>query len=287
MTFHEAIEWWARGYNVVPINAVHKKCPAVRWKPLQTRRVTPSELQRWQPLFSNGVGFITGAISTVIVIESDGPEGETLIAAFEELNGPLPITRTILSGSGRGLHRHFQHPGYRVKTQANPHIKLDIKGDGGFCVLPPSLHKSGGRYTVLDDAEPAKLPAGLLDFIERAAQPAGRTQGASKANASARRGGPVVYREPDTPRRRARLSAMLAHISADCSYPRYRDVVWGILSSGWADAKNIAQQWCLTAKRRYDQADFDQTVESFDPLHEARPTLGTINYWAREGGWNG
>lgn len=33
-------------------------------------------------------------------------------------------------------------------------------------MLPPSLHKSGGRYEVVRDAEPAPLPEGLLEFIE-------------------------------------------------------------------------------------------------------------------------
>ena len=93
-------------------------------------------------LFSRGVGFITGAISGVIVIESDGPEGEAVLVDFEREHGPLTDTLTIRSGSGRGLHRHFRHPGHFVKTVANHTIKLDVKGDKGYCVLPPSLHKS-------------------------------------------------------------------------------------------------------------------------------------------------
>jgi hypothetical protein len=98
--------------------------------------------------FSNGVGFITDEISGVIVIETDGPEGEALLDEFARLHGPLPETLVIRSGSGRGLHRHFKHPGYKVKTKANPAIKIDVKGDAGFCVLPPSPHKSGGRYEI-------------------------------------------------------------------------------------------------------------------------------------------
>ena len=48
-----------------------------------------------------------------------------------------------------------------------------MKGDGGFCALLPSLHKSGGRYEVVHDAEPAELPQGLLEFIEKKAREAG------------------------------------------------------------------------------------------------------------------
>ena len=56
--------WYARGYNVVPRKSVEEKHPAVRWKNLQSRRVSPTELERWEHLFEGGgVGTITGAIS--------------------------------------------------------------------------------------------------------------------------------------------------------------------------------------------------------------------------------
>ena len=139
----------------------YPKPPSIRSIPPSSGRATKTgsrsqdELEGWKHLFENGVGFITGAISGVIVIESDGPEGEAVLAEFEREHGPLPDTLTIRSGSGRGLHRHFKHPGFPVKTVANPSIKLDVKGDKGYCVLPPSLHKSGGRYEIVRDCEPA------------------------------------------------------------------------------------------------------------------------------------
>lgn len=170
--FKAAFAWAGKGFNVVPQKAVDKKFPAVKWKHLQSRLATQAELTQWRPMFANGVGFITGEISNDIVVESDGPEGEALLAEFEKVHGPFPPTLVIRSGSGRGLHRHFKHPGYKVKTVANPQIKLDIKGDGGFCVLPPSLHKSGGRYTIVHNAKPAELPPGLLEFIEARAREA-------------------------------------------------------------------------------------------------------------------
>jgi hypothetical protein len=176
--YQAAIAWHARGYNTVPQKAIDLKHPGVKWKPYQKRLVTRAELQRWKPLFADGVGFITGAISGVIVIESDGPAGRAVLNEFEAEFGALPKTLIIRSGSGRGLHRHFKHPGRRVKTVANTSIKLDIKGDGGFCVLPPSRHECGGRYEVVCEAPIADLPPDLLTFIERKAS--GATQGAAR-----------------------------------------------------------------------------------------------------------
>jgi hypothetical protein len=75
--FDAALAFRAKGYNVVPQAAVDKKYPAVKWKGLHDRRAERDELARWEHLFKNSVGFITGAISGVIVTESDGPESET------------------------------------------------------------------------------------------------------------------------------------------------------------------------------------------------------------------
>ena len=50
---------------------------------MQDKLAEPDELAGWKHLFENGVGFITGAVSGVIVIESDGPEGEAVLAEFE------------------------------------------------------------------------------------------------------------------------------------------------------------------------------------------------------------
>jgi hypothetical protein len=89
----------------------------------------------------------------------------------------------------------------------------------------------------------------------------------------------------DTPRQRARLIAALSFISADCDYQCYRDVVWALLSLGWGDATELAQEWCNTAPDRYEEPNFWSVVNSHDPTRT--PTMGTLIYLARKGGWNG
>jgi Bifunctional DNA primase/polymerase, N-terminal len=208
--FEAAKFFHARGINVVP-KKPGKKHPAVRWKELQKRRVTDDELLAWRLKFKHGLGFITGAVSGTIVIESDGPEGEAVLAEFEKEHGPLPETLTIRSGSGRGLHRHFRHPGYRVTTRANPAIKLDIKGDGGFAVLPPT-----GRYEVISDTlDIAELPEGLLEFIEKKAPEAKGAKGA-KERVTAPQGSRDPNNKGERPytlRTELKIRAMLRSIS--------------------------------------------------------------------------
>ena len=90
---------------------------------------------------------------------------------------------------------------------------------------------------------------------------------------------------PDTPRKRAELSSMLGFISSDCSYDRYRDVVWGILSTGWSDAEEIAKKWCMTTPERFETQSFYTVARSYNTNHETPITIGSIKYWARERGW--
>jgi putative DNA primase/helicase len=294
--YQAAIAWHAAGYNVVPQKAVDLKHPAVKWGAYQSQRVTLDELQDWHPLFVNGLGFITGDISGIIVIESDGPEGEAILKEFEAKFGALPTTLVIRSG--RGLHRHFQHPGGRVTTAANTSIKLDIKGDGGFCVLPPSKHKSGRRYTVEIDAPAAALPVGLIEFIERkAGKPSALLKPSASKNASPSTGsggqtgttssataGPRPTPEPETPENIARIQSMLNPIDPDVDRETWLRVCWAVLATGWSCAEKLIREWSERGKK-FVETDFKKVVTSFDPVRTGGIGVGTLVHIAREHGW--
>jgi hypothetical protein len=61
--------------------------------------------------------------------------------------------------------------------------------------LPPTLHKSGGRYETIVDAEPAPLPEGLLEFIE---EKVGKAQGALRVLGAGNDGAPVLNVPPQS-----------------------------------------------------------------------------------------
>jgi hypothetical protein len=84
----------------------------------------------------------------------------------------------------------------------------------------------------------------------------------------------------------AKLKSMLLHIDADCEYQTYRQVVWAILSTNWLCAEQIALDWSLTAPDRFNQTVFDYLVNNFDINRMDCPSLGSINFLAKEGGWN-
>lgn len=92
---------------------------------------------------------------------------------------------------------------------------------------------------------------------------------------------------PNTQREIASLIEMLKFISADCSYDTYMRVVWGILSTGWPEAEQIALDWSLTVNHRFEKKTFNDLVRCYDPDRSGATTMGTIYHLARTGGWRG
>lgn len=149
-------------------------------------------------------------------------------------------------------------------------------------LLPPSIHPDTGKPYRWGGqgnwSEIPTIPESLLaiwraEIDERGAK--------HKAPRDSR---PPSTSIDDTPRKRATVLHMLEHISADCSYDVYRNIVWAILSLGWHDGEGMAKQWSMTAPNRFDEGNFYSIVAGYDECRT--PTLGTIHHYAREGGWN-
>jgi hypothetical protein len=131
----------------------------------------------WDALPKSNVGLCTGAESGFIVLDVDPRHGgHVTLAALEEKHGKLPDTATTVTGSS-GNHRLFKHPGRKVPNDAGLKLGagLDIRGDGGYIVAPPSNHLLG-QYgwksgLSLDDVELAPLPEWLAMLIVEAPKP--------------------------------------------------------------------------------------------------------------------
>jgi hypothetical protein len=83
--------------------------------------------------------------------------------------GRLPPGRTIRTGSG-GTHLYFRHPGSPVHNDSGRLLGpgVDIRGDGGYVIAPPSRHATGGRYAV--EARGGELPE-LPDWLVHRMEP--------------------------------------------------------------------------------------------------------------------
>jgi hypothetical protein len=115
---------------------------------------------------NRNIGLACGAPSGVWVLDIDGPEGRAALKVLEEKHGRIPPTLT--SETGRGAHLFFNAPpGVRIKSTVKKVGKnIDVRGDGGYVILPPSHHMSGVKYKFLDPRAPiADAPEWLLSEV--------------------------------------------------------------------------------------------------------------------------
>jgi hypothetical protein len=87
----------------------------------------------------------TGAISGLVGIDVDPAHGGDHSLSDLMAARLVPRTLHVHTGSG-GLHLYYCHPGHHLPSRPMPNRPgIDIKADGGYLVLPPSIHHRTGR----------------------------------------------------------------------------------------------------------------------------------------------
>ena len=136
----------AAGRSIIPLLADKK--PMVKWRDLQTRLATEQEVREWfKPgSWAEGLAMILGRVSGGLwVMDADGP------AAVEWMKENAPPT-TVYVNTRRGRHAYYRMPdGVEIRNRVNivPSLKkesgcqIDIKGERGYVVIPPTPHSEG------------------------------------------------------------------------------------------------------------------------------------------------
>jgi hypothetical protein len=143
----------------------------------------------WDKWPQANVGVCTGPESGLVVVDVDPRNGgDKSLERLESFYAKLPKTLVCFTG-GDGWHFYFQHPGLiPLRGQVPGYAGLDIKGDGGYVVAPPSLHHSGGVYQWLSDWRTtviAPLPQWLLELIRAEEKSKGRNKSPEKRTSPA------------------------------------------------------------------------------------------------------
>jgi hypothetical protein len=168
-----ALRHASRGRRVLPC------CPATK-APLTSRgfkdaSADPTAIRRW---FTGGtamLGIATGAVSRLVALDVDGEIGADTLHDLEREHGKLPPTASATTPHGE--HLYFTHPGDEVRCSAGVlGPRLDLRGDGGYVIVPPSVTTAGGKYVIDCEVPLAPMPAWLLALIR------GRRNGAPAGN---------------------------------------------------------------------------------------------------------
>lgn len=133
ITAQDFMKYINKGMSVFPVMITEKdgkfeKKPMVVWDEFRRRMPTEDDVTAWTFLADfNGIGLVTGAISNVLVIDIDDPN--------ENYGYDSSVRVKTISG---GHHLYYKYrSGVRNTVRVNG-LKLDIRGDGGFVVVPPS-----------------------------------------------------------------------------------------------------------------------------------------------------
>jgi hypothetical protein len=173
----EALELAEKGFRVFPVyEPTAKGCSCnqaesctnagkhprvLEWQKVAT--TDAAQIKTWWSKWQGAnIGIATGKGSNVIVLDVDANKGGDV--SLSELFENSEIPETLTAKTGNGFHFFFQ-------TVADVDIKnsvvkigegLDIRGENGFVVAAPSLHRNGNRYSWMSKSKPCVLP----DFLK-------------------------------------------------------------------------------------------------------------------------
>jgi hypothetical protein len=119
----------------------------------------------WRHWPTANIGVRTGTAGGIVAVDVDSIAAGL---ALLELVDYRPLGGLFVR-TGRGWHLWYRTPAEIIRNSASQlALDLDARGEGGYVVAPPSLHRSGRRYRF--DGGRLTLPPGWL--VELLAEPA-------------------------------------------------------------------------------------------------------------------
>lgn len=169
--YDAAIEYAKKGFAVFPLK-YRDKVPLTR-NGCKDATTDAAQIKAWWQQYPNAnIGLATGSVSqNIFVIDLDidedrGIDGYHSLEDWQREHGDFPETWTAITGRG-GYHLYYRGNG-KIKNRAGIIDGVDIRGNGGYVVAPPSIHKNGNRYEweySPDEFELAKADNNVMYFL--------------------------------------------------------------------------------------------------------------------------
>jgi hypothetical protein len=152
------------GLSMIPIAYKSKKPALPSWQEYQRRLPEVGELMEW---FTEGemrnIGIICGRVSgNLVVLDFDSKESYEHFIHIE--SGLIDLTPIVETGRGFQIYLHSSDP---VPTFKVPQLQIDVKGEGGYVVAPPSLHPNGKKYKFINSPRQIANVGDFFDAFEK------------------------------------------------------------------------------------------------------------------------
>lgn len=157
-----ALKYHNMNWNIVPVR--RDKRPLIKWKDYQSRQSTIEEINEWFSLWKDAnIAVLTGRISGgLVVVDVDNLKGlKNLLARVNKED-----LETLRSQTGRGGIHLFYRASKSLPNAVGILPGVDFRGEGGYVVVPPSIHANGKTYRWINKAKILNLPQeieGLLN----------------------------------------------------------------------------------------------------------------------------
>lgn len=159
----EALAYAAMGWSVLPLQP-KDKIPHTRHGVKDADSDVDTISGWWSEHPDDNIGIATGTPSRGLFVidididETRGEDGLETLIEWQREHGELPETACVTTGRGG---RHLYYYGDPVGNSVNQEMGIDIRGEGGFVVAPPSVHPNGNRYEW--DLDPEDTPIAKAD----------------------------------------------------------------------------------------------------------------------------
>lgn len=302
-----ALQYAARGWPVFRVTGF--KTPLKGSHGHLDATTDPETIRRWWN--ERPKANIALACGELVVLDLDGgqeafasPRGAAL-KALAAGHGGLP--RTLTSQTARGAHLIYRAPaGVTIRSSNEPRDSkgapgVDIKGHGGWIVLPPSINaKSGFEYRWALDVPIAPLPDWLIEWLQglgAISSTSATTLGlGAKPDYLKQKQQHVAQRAsktlsaPYNISEHQRLSSALATIPAN-HYDTWIEVGLALHSLDWerSDGTSIGfdlwDRWSATCPDKYNPVGMAEKWASFGRTGRSKITVATIYHHAGKHGW--
>lgn len=111
----------------------------------------------WDKWPQANIGIAAG--NGLTVLDIDGEKGREELVALMEREGGMPVT--LAARTGNGGHLYWDLAGARSAAKGNLHVR----GEGGYVVAPPSIHRSGRHYEWVNNAAMVRPPEWLAAWL--------------------------------------------------------------------------------------------------------------------------
>jgi hypothetical protein len=155
-----------RGWTFIPIQKLGKR-PVAPWKEHITKGMTSEQVTDYKNRIEQedlNVGIVTGKKSDLLVVDFDYKHGgkesldklidRRIIKPFAQFNVDTP----------HGKHVYFKYPNVDMGNSAGIMPGVDVRGEGGYVVAPPSKLEDG-EYTHYAEGKIVEPPDVLIDIL--------------------------------------------------------------------------------------------------------------------------